>query len=581
MSPVAIVSLAVVVASICIYVCRRHTSAMADDDSAHHHAYILENTVTHSRLLPRSSTHAFSYPTLAYLLSLNALEAHALDLGQGWLFGYGDTSWRLTGLRSGSYLLPDNHTASGGCDTRKTKRSLKVKLAEVLEMHGFNATRIRAWTAEGDAWMLTMPSYVGYEGINPLTVYFCYSARGELEWVVLEIHNTFGEKHVHVLEPGTHEDFDCPPGFHHAWTFPRDFHVSPFNDRTGSYVVSVSVPLPPGSPHLKASPPRPKVRIHMHGALTNSDENEARPPESALGPLKLTATLSARRATPLTSTALLQALARYPLALFLSSARISYHAWILHYMKRLDVFPRPDPKPAARGWGTPSGADGSEPPEEVARVYGGVGWQSEGTLEAYARKVVERFLARRADELGIVISLMSGDPSVPLKSFFPSGAGVRQDANADLSISYAAPRFFTTLLLAPSAGHMLLLGRAEDLFRVNSEALFLQVFSQTAASSHSYTQMLRTCLLPRRFTRSIPAPADSGPSGRSCIPHTHPLDRDRPLLNALAVGTMHLVDHLEKAIFTILRARFVPGQEPWGRWERAAAAAAAYYAVDQ
>lgn len=40
-----------------------------------------------------------------------------------------------------------------------------------------------------DAWMLTMPSYCGFEGINPLTVYFCYSrTRGDkLYAVVLEV----------------------------------------------------------------------------------------------------------------------------------------------------------------------------------------------------------------------------------------------------------------------------------------------------------------------------------------------------------------------------------------------------------
>ncbi len=41
--------------------------------------------------------------------------------------------------------------------------------------------------------MLTMPSYMGYEGINPLTVHYCYKKDGERElaWVVLEVRACF------------------------------------------------------------------------------------------------------------------------------------------------------------------------------------------------------------------------------------------------------------------------------------------------------------------------------------------------------------------------------------------------------
>ncbi len=41
--------------------------------------------------------------------------------------------------------------------------------------------------------MLTMPSYMGYEGINLLTVHYCYEKDGERElaWVVLEVRACF------------------------------------------------------------------------------------------------------------------------------------------------------------------------------------------------------------------------------------------------------------------------------------------------------------------------------------------------------------------------------------------------------
>ena len=219
-------------------------------------AYILENVVTHARLLPAPAAHAFSYPTLALFVPLDALEAGGLELARGWLFGYsgsatgtgagsGGKAWRVTGLRAGAYLFPDGDRG-GVAGERKGQepiaKGIKAKLRELLGECGHDGERL------GGVWMLTMPSYMGYEGINPLTVYYCYvpAAEGEeggeggererLGWVVLEvrvfcctycvlaatewddaylhlkIHNTFGEKHVHVLETGVGEDAECPPG---------------------------------------------------------------------------------------------------------------------------------------------------------------------------------------------------------------------------------------------------------------------------------------------------------------------------------------------------------------------------------
>ncbi|KAI0369243.1 hypothetical protein BV20DRAFT_997085 [Pilatotrama ljubarskyi] len=574
MSAAALTSLAVVAVPLLAYIYK--TFATNPKGSQPGAAYILENTVIHARLLPAPSTHAFTYPTLAFLLSLNALETHALDLGRGWLFGYGGTAWRLTGLRNGAYLLPDSYNPpralSLPTDGRASHgvKSLKAKLAEVLVLQRVDERRVQQWAKEGDAWMLTMPSYVGYEGINPLTVYFCYASEGTLEWIVLEIHNTFGEKHVHVLEPGLNEDIECPPGhardrYDYTWTLPRDFHVSPFNDRSGFYTISVSAPPPPLSPLLASSPPRPKIRIHLRTAVPS--EPDTNPPTP--GALKLAATLFARRAVPLTTAHLLRVLARYPFALLLSLARILYHAGILHYMKRLDVFPRPDPKPSAPARHALEGVsktteNGGSHEEE--RVYGGIGWQPEGALEAYARKVVESFLARRAEELEIRILLVSGDPSIPPQLFPPStragNMAVGQEDEPDLTICYAAPRFFTTLLLAPSSSYMLLLGHVEDLFRISSASLFSQVFSAAAPITQgSLTQRLRVWLLPPRFVGS------ASPSG---VPLRHPLDGDRPLMNAVVICAMHLMDNVEKVVFTSLKARFVPGLAPWQRWERAA-----------
>lgn len=66
------------------------------------------------------------------------------------------------------------------------------------------------------------------------------------------------------------------------------------------------------------------------------------------GPLKLSATLRATSSVPLTSRSLLLSLLRQPFSLVLTLARVYYQAWVLHYVKRLDVFPRPEPYPRYR-----------------------------------------------------------------------------------------------------------------------------------------------------------------------------------------------------------------------------------------
>ncbi|KAJ7080010.1 hypothetical protein B0H15DRAFT_492879 [Mycena belliarum] len=485
--------------------------------------YVLENQVTHARLLPLASKHAFTYPTLALLLSLNALEDHSLDLSRGWVFGYGGRWGRLSGLRADPYLCP-------------TDGSLRQRLEKVILDRGFT-DRL------GDAWIMTMPSLLGFEGINPLTVYFCYSPEGALFLTVLEVHNTFGEAHVYCLEPGKREDKAPSRGFDHQWTFPRMFHVSPFNDRSGFYTVSVTRPShpPSGVPPTTdpTPPPRPNVRVHLHTASADP---------TVSGPLKLAALLRPSVSTPLTTPALLSALSRTPFALFLSFARIAYVAWILHYVKRLDVFPRPPPLPH------PSLSASSGAADTIRHLPA-------GALEEYAQRRVKVFLTARASTTHITITLVPADPALNPITFAPKDS---DPPLRTLRIHYAAPLFFAALLRAPSPQHALRLGAAERLFSVNDASLFCTVFSAPTAPTQrtGWRQRLR-------------ATAVEGSLAASPVPPRHALDAAQStffatLLDALVLCALLALDRLEAGVFSAARARVVRGMEPWKMWERAA-----------
>ncbi|KAG5735115.1 hypothetical protein E4T56_gene20449 [Termitomyces sp. T112] len=506
--------------------------------------YILENRVTHARLLPAEASHAFTYPTIAFLMSLNALENHKLDVWKGWLFGYGGRWGRLTGVRANPYLA-DPAKGNGG------SKSIREKLVELLIERGYIGRNIEPLL--DDAWMLTMPNYLGFEGINPLTVYFCYKVAVTALWlVVLEVHNTFGETHVYILEVGQNEDPEGsrPRGYDYQWTLNREFHVSPFNDRSGFYTISVKRPShPPMLSHRHNDIPRPAVRIHLH--TSSITDNLAIP-----GPLKLTALLQPTASYPLTAPNLLLTLSRTPFTLFLSLPRILAQAWTLHYRKSLDVFIRPEPFP---------------PPKKVEfsawsglRWGGGVKWQDESPLERFARLRVQQFFQRRVEEIGLKVSLVSADPAIPDLTLAPRVSHQGEPAS-HLVITYLAPRFFTILFTTPSPQHALLLGSdTERVFSVSSREFFITAFSPPLSGSPSTSRSSLQHLRAQRIPPSISLP----------IPASHPLD---PLISSrvenvktkLALRALFLLGRIEHWIFSVVHARVVEGDEPWEAWTRA------------
>ena len=166
-----IVSLSCLGLSYAIYAFSHFPSPHTDSARTSPQAYILRSTTSHARFLPVDSRHAFSYPVLSLLLPLSALESGQLSLLNGFLFSFGGIHGRILGMRSAGYLYDD-------CGREP---SIRKKLGEALGQFGIEPTGEQM----DDAWILTMPSYCGFEGINPLTVYFCYRKDGPELWIVV------------------------------------------------------------------------------------------------------------------------------------------------------------------------------------------------------------------------------------------------------------------------------------------------------------------------------------------------------------------------------------------------------------
>lgn len=524
--------------------------------------YILTNQVTHARLLPVTSKHAFSYHTLSLLLSLSALENGSLNIGWGGIvFGYPGIWGRVCGLRPETYVR----------DYGNRRTAIRSKLADLLKPSGMKL---------GEVWMMTMPSFLGFEGINPLTVYFCYDeGKADVWGLVLEVHNTFGERHAYVLQVGKGEDGADKRSqeYDHQWTFPRQFHVSPFNDRSGHYVCSVIMPSHP--PHSSTTseapskPPRPVIRLHLLTA----------PPTPQL---KLVALLRPILAEPLTARTLLGALVLPPFgsssrsfpqayldsgipkpssaswsslplgaALLLTSLRIIYQAAHLHYHRGLAVFARPEPKAGlGREWVEKALGgvwNDVQPNQSEDTIIGGsIGWQSESPTERWAR---ERF-KKCMEKLGVAVRVASTDPLVPITLL---GAGNRQ-----LTLCYRTPRTWTSILLAPTAEYALEIGsRAERWFSVSDEALFCELWNKSAGSEveSSWVGNTAASIRARLAYTTIASPERPPP---------HPLDNPASPSLLLHLCLLYIAFHAERLVFLASKARFVKGDTPWRVWDR-------------
>jgi uncharacterized protein len=152
------------------------------------------------------------------------------------------------------------------------------------------------------------PRLFGYT-FNPLSVYFCYRAGGELALVLYEVRNTFGEIHAYVLpvQPGEISE----AGIRQQQD--KLFYVSPFIEMAMRY-------------HFRVLPPGERVKLR----ILETDRE---------GPL-LAATFSGRRRA-LTTAALLGSLFSLPLVTMKIVAAIHWQALRL-WLKGARLVPRPD-----------------------------------------------------------------------------------------------------------------------------------------------------------------------------------------------------------------------------------------------
>lgn len=151
--------------------------------------------VRHKRIKPVA--HAFAYPTYFLMLPMRTL-ANKADAA-------------LKRNRWGALSFYDKDHGDGRSDAL-------AWINELLATQG-------VVDADGEIWLHCYPRVFGYT-FKPVSFWYCHNADNTLRAIVVEVNNTFGERHCYLL---------ISPEFGLEQSATKVFYVSPFNHVDGNY----------------------------------------------------------------------------------------------------------------------------------------------------------------------------------------------------------------------------------------------------------------------------------------------------------------------------------------------------------
>ena len=238
--------------------------------------------VRHKRVKPVA--HAFAYPTYFLMLPMRSLANESVNESRN------ESKKELKRNHWGALSFYDRDHGDGRADAL-------AWLDELLQSEGIA-------DAVGEVWLHCYPRVFGYT-FKPVSFWYCHRADNTLRAIVVEVNNTFGERHCYLLDK---------PVFGAEQTTTKDFHVSPFNRVEGSY--------------------RFRFMTTDNSTLARVDYDDP------TGPL-LETSVNGELET-LTPKSIRKALWRYPMMTFGVIARIHWQAFKL-WRKRVNFVAKPTP----------------------------------------------------------------------------------------------------------------------------------------------------------------------------------------------------------------------------------------------
>ena len=243
--------------------------------------------VRHTRLRP--ARHVFSYPTYFLMLPMRSLRSAPCAA--------------LARNCFGMISFHDSDHGDGRADSL-------AWLDELLAREGVQG-------ADGEVWLHCYPRVLGFT-FKPVSFWYCHRADDTLAAIVVEVNNTFGERHCYLLH--------APDlAFGHELRATKAFHVSPFCDVAGGYRFRF---MRSAGGADGAAPARTVARVDLHDAQ---------------GPLIQTSVSGRLRA--LTPASVRAAFFGMPLMTLGVIARIHWQALRL-WLKHVPFFRKPRPPEA-------------------------------------------------------------------------------------------------------------------------------------------------------------------------------------------------------------------------------------------
>ena len=157
---------------------------------------IYEGAITHARTKPVK--HNFSFPIYTFVIDLDELDLL-------------DKEVRFFGYNRGSVftLYDSDHLGSGD---GSIKQKLKKWLIKFGHKEKYSTVK-----------MITTLRVFKHT-FNPVIFYYCFDSENNIVYHVAEVHNTFGEGHLYILNKGRKSKVGT------EYLVPKEFHVSPFNN---------------------------------------------------------------------------------------------------------------------------------------------------------------------------------------------------------------------------------------------------------------------------------------------------------------------------------------------------------------
>ncbi|KAK8207937.1 hypothetical protein M8818_004190 [Zalaria obscura] len=376
---------------------------------------LFPSRTTHTRLFPKK--HSFSY---SYFY---------VGIPVGWKGNIGSV------LAADVHLLPSK---------RRSKAWFEVRAADHLErdgtelgLHGKLSKYLRKEGVMDQDWvfayLVTAPRFLGYS-FNPVSFWYIYNQQFQLFKMVLEVNNTFDERRMYLLDaqgqgPLSPPDNDLQEAtratdepelsskavkFSNVWD--KDFHVSPFNSRKGSYSLTATDPL--AESHSKGKDKMIDNLIVLHSSK-HHPKLLARVFSS--GPPQNPATLSRLNLIPF--------LLRWCWVGFMTFPRILREAAKLYFKRGLHVWFRPEVLASS-----------------IGRRHSG----EEERLERYFRRFLAYAVANCKTEI-VVVYQPPGGMGTEARFATPNMASRQTDGRGEgtVQIRVLSPAFYTRLAHYP------------------------------------------------------------------------------------------------------------------------------------